>query len=96
MVLLCVYTLCVCVVCVLRVCCVCMLHVCVLRVCVCCMRVCCVRVCGPTHLSYLLGTLSGMNIDLVRTSSPHGDQSPVLIWHVDVISVVQVWFRGMV
>lgn len=41
---------------------------------------------------YLIGTFSGLNTDLVRTSSPHGDQSLVLMRHNVIFGVlVKVW-----
>lgn len=41
---------------------------------------------------YLFGTLSGINTDLVGTSSPNLDQSPVLIWQTVISEVlVKVW-----
>ena len=49
-------------------------------------------VCVCVCFCYLIGTFSGINTDLVGTSSPHGDQSLVLM-RENVISGVLVRVR---
>ncbi len=55
----------------------------------------CVCVCVCTGFCYPFKIFSGINTDCMRTSSPHGDQRPVLMQH-DLISEVLVKFRSEV
>ncbi len=48
-----------------------------------------------TGFCYQFRTFSVINTGCVRTSSPHGDQRPVLMW-CDLILEVLVKFRGTV
>ncbi len=51
--------------------------------------------CVYTGFCYLFRTFSGINTDSMRTSSPHGDQTPVLM-RQDMISEVLAKSRGEV
>ncbi len=74
-------------------------HSCLCQIFVMCVSPCC-RACVCVSpcvcvlgFCYLFRTFSGINSDHMRTSSPHGDQRPVLIWHDLIFEVFSLWVR---
>lgn len=53
----------------------------------------CVRACA--HMCYLLGTISGINLNLDRTSTAPPDQRPFLMWESTVSEIVVVSIQAM-